>query len=84
MPKKKNYHQPILEKKYTRILSALESLDAHYSNTSSIFSRVISRIKKVLFYELPVEIIIEEKPKAKKETEIKQNTIEKEKKSNVA
>jgi len=84
MHNKKNYHQPILEKKYNRILSALETLDEHTSKSSTIFSRALSKIKKVLFYELPVEIIIEEKAKNKNESPNENKATVKEKRSKVA
>jgi len=80
----KEYHLPILEKKYSRLLNAIEVFEKEHSSKKSIISKVFSKVKKILLYELPIEISIEERTsKDKKKIKIEKSDYDK-RKSNVA
>ncbi|MDD5090177.1 MAG: hypothetical protein PHQ23_04595 [Candidatus Wallbacteria bacterium] len=56
------YHQPILEKQYQKLFQTLDELDcsiaARKENYRGFFSSIFSSLKKILFYELPIEFRI--------------------------
>ncbi|MDD2716940.1 MAG: hypothetical protein PHW04_13705 [Candidatus Wallbacteria bacterium] len=60
----KNYHQPILDKLYSEVYADLEviekCLQPQQEAAVGWFGMLFEKLKKVLFYELPVEFEIEQ------------------------
>lgn len=55
----KKYHQPFIESKYNNLISSISILEREFDfKNKNYFSRIASKVKSILFYEIPIKIEI--------------------------